>query len=380
MTPSEILQLLYTEALEMVNAKTLPEFPKEITANVDILIDKIDKNKSLMSALITSCIKKITNPEQDIRLHKAEFSNGYSARGLDTDITAPFFKLHFPRYANKESAFLTMATRARIEWTKTAGQILPIRDSAVKTSFLNIIDAVENATVNPQNVIRYVFIKLYELSLTQKTVFDDTIETSDFLGIININTVLEMLEKHFACKWSSRLPVIAIYSVYEQLFKQVKRYHGKILCPLNVHTSSDKHGYGDVEIWNADNTPFEIAEIKHNIPIDRNLIFDIVKKSEGTPIKRYYILTTAKDNFVSTEEEQYIGKFVLKIQKDIGLDVIANGIQYSLKYYLRFIDGYKEFIKSYTQNLVEDANISTEVQEFHISAWREILQKYQLEG
>ncbi|MEY3223447.1 MAG: hypothetical protein RLZZ203_2303, partial [Cyanobacteriota bacterium] len=27
------------------------------------------------------------------------------------------------------------------------------------------------------------------------------------------------------------------------------------------------------------NNPFEILEIKHNIPIDRNMILDIVKKS-----------------------------------------------------------------------------------------------------
>ncbi|GHT22957.1 hypothetical protein FACS189419_06240 [Planctomycetales bacterium] len=197
------------------------------------------------------------------------------------------------------------------------------------------------------------------------------------LGMI---AVQEMLDKHFAIKLSSRLPVIAIYTVYEQLFKQIKRYNGKVLRPLNVHTSSDKHGYGDVEIWNANNTPFEMVEIKHNISIDRNLIFDIVKKSEGTSIKRYYVLTTAKDNFTSVDEEQYINKFILKIKNDSGLDVIANGIRYSLKYYLRFIDDYKDFIKSYTKNLIEDAKNSTEVQEFHIAVWRDILREHRLDG
>jgi DNA (cytosine-5)-methyltransferase 1 len=126
-------------------------------------------------------------------------------------------------------------------------------------------------------------------------------------------------------------------------------------------------------------TPFEMVEIKHSIPIDRNLIFDVVKKSENTSIERYYILTTAKDNFISAGEEEFINKFILKIQNDTGLDIIANGIRYSLKYYLRFIDGYKNFLKSYTENLVEDAKSSTEVKEYHIRLWNEILKKHNLE-
>ena len=188
-----------------------------------------------------------------------------------------------------------------------------------------------------------------------------------------------MLDEHFALKYGSRLPVIAIYTAYEHLLNQVNRYHGKILRPLNVHTSSDKHGYGDVEIWNDENTPFEMVEIKHGIPIDRNVIFDVVKKSKDTGIERYYVLTTARENFVSSDEEEYINKFILKIRNDSGLDIIANGILHSLKYYLRFVENCKDFIKSYTRNLVADAKNSTEVQEFHIAAWQEILKKHKLE-
>jgi DNA (cytosine-5)-methyltransferase 1 len=380
MNETKILAKLYEKVVALQQAKNKPQYPAILTASIDTLIDEIDKNKSLFSAMITSFVKKIAEPQQDIRYHRTDFPQGYSARSLDTNVISPFFKQHFPKYANKESGFLTMATRAQVAWTKKDGQAIKVRNAAVKNAFLDILDAVENETVKPQDAVVYAFTKLYELSQQQRAVFDDTVETSDFLDIININTVLEMLDKHFAGKLSSRLPVIAIYSVYEQLFKQVKRYNGKVLRPLNVHTSSDKHGYGDVEIWNTDDTPFEMVEIKHNIPIDRNLIFDVVKKSDGTSIERYYILTTAKNNFTSPEEEKYIKKFILKIQKETGIDIIANGIQYSLKYYLRFIDDYKDFIKSYTRNLITDSENSTEVREFHVSAWREILREHQLEG
>ena len=159
----------------------------------------------------------------------------------------------------------------------------------------------------------------------------------------------------------------------------VKRYDGKILRPLNVHTSSDKHGYGDIDIWNSDETPFEMVEIKHKISIERNMIFDIAKKAEGTSIKRYYILTTAKDNFTSLKEEEYINKFILKIKKDSGLEIIANGIYFSLKYYLRFIEDYKQFIRAYTENLIADAKNSTEVKEYHITEWQNILNEHKIE-
>ncbi len=66
-----------------------------------------------------------------------------------------------------------------------------------------------------------------------------------------------MLKEHFETPLSSRLPVIAIFSIYKHLLKTVKRFENKILHPLNVHTSSDKHGYGDIEIYNVNDTPFK---------------------------------------------------------------------------------------------------------------------------
>lgn len=379
MNPSEILEELHTQAIATLQSKEEINFLDIIKSNVDRLINNIDKNKSLLSALVTSLLKKIIEPKQDIRLHRMDFKGGYSARTLDTSITAPFFKIHFPKYANKESSFLTLATREKIKWTISAGKNLKIRDKEVKKSFLELFDAIENKKIEPQDCLIYIFIKLHLLSQQHKMVFDETIESSNFSEIININTVLNMLERHFETKLSSRLPVIAIYSVYQQLFNSVKRYEGKTLGKLNVHTSSDKHGFGDVEIWGADNSPFEMVEIKHNIPIDRNLIFDAVKKSQNTSIKRYYILTTFKENYLSKDEEEYINKFILKIKKDNGLEIIANGIFTSLKYYLRFIDDYKKFIQGYTENLIADAKNSTEVKDFHITEWKNILREYQIE-
>ena len=111
MNATDILEELFSSAIKNIKSRDL--FPKVIKTNIDTLIDKIDSNKSLLSALVTSLVKKIIDPQQDVRLHRMDFKGGYSARSLDTKVTTPFFKKHFPKYANKESSFLTLATREK---------------------------------------------------------------------------------------------------------------------------------------------------------------------------------------------------------------------------------------------------------------------------
>ncbi len=382
MKPEEIFEIIeenYKSALEMAINETSNQVSNDIKSGVDIFIEKIDTDKSLVQVIITSLVKKIISPEQDVRLHMAKFDGGYSARVLDTKVTSPFFKKHFPTYANKETAFLTKATRAEIIWNLSEGKKLPFRSKQLIEPFLSLMDKIQSSSFDLNNCLTYIFFRLHQLSQQHQTVFDDTLESADFSDVLDINGVLAMLVKHFDSKLSSRLPVIAIYSAYIQLFKTIKRYEGKILRPLNVHTSADKHGYGDIEIWNDNETPFEMVEIKHNIAIDRNLIFDVVKKTENTTVKIYYVLTTFKGSFLNEIEEIYINKLTLKIKKERDLEVIPNGIIHSLKYYLRFIDDYQKFIKTYTEELIRDAKNSTEVKNYHVEIWKLILKEYQLE-
>jgi DNA (cytosine-5)-methyltransferase 1 len=350
--------------------------PVQIKENLDLLLSKIETDKSLIQVLITSLIKKIITPKQDIRLHMAKFDGGYSARVLDTKVTTPFFKNHFSKYANKETAFLTKATRAEIKWTLDEGQKLPLRSQKLVVPFLQLMDQIQRQTFDLNDCLGYMLANLYQLTSDNQRIIDETIDTANFSDVLTFDDVLSMLNRHFATKNGSRLPVIAIFAVYQQLTKNVVRFEDKVLQPLNVHTSSDKHGWGDVEIWNADNTPYEIVEVKHQIPIDRNLVFDVVKKSAHTGIRRYYILTTYHGSFTSPEEEIYIKRFARKILKDHGLEVFANGISQTLKYYLRFVDDYHQFLNDYTYALTTDAQRSTEVSDAHLLAWQTIVSDY----
>ena len=372
----ETLEKYYQQAIKLIENQALSEIQEEIKASLDIFIQKIETDKSLIQVIITTLLKKIIKPEQDIRLHMAKFPNGYSARVIDTKVTTPFFKRTFPKYANKETAFLTKATRAEIIWNFDEGVKLPLRSKSLVEPFLKLIDKIENQAIDLENCLVYVFAQLHLLCQSHEVVFSETLEVANSINIININTVIKMVKRHFEEALSSRLPVIVIFAIYKQLFKTIRRFENKILLPLNVHTSADKHGYGDIEIRDNHNNPFEILEIKHNVPIDRNMILDIVKKSANTTIERYYILTTYNNCFINQDEEEYINELILGIKRERGLKIIANGIVNTLKYYLRFIEDYHEFISTYTEELVIDARNSTEVKDSHIQAWRIILQEY----
>ena len=58
-----------------------------------------------------------------------------------------------------------------------------------------------------------------------------------------------------------------------------------------------------------------MIEIKHNIPIDRELILSVFNKTLNSNIFRYYILTTYENSFKDKNELKYIKELVLKIKK-----------------------------------------------------------------
>lgn len=372
-TPNDTLESLYADA-QVGNQQI---FAPEIVRDIETILARISKNKSIVSALVTSLLKKILTPTQDIRLHRENFEGGYSARSLDTKVTSPFFKRRFPRYANKESAFLTLPLRAEIEWTQEKGVNLKTHNVAVRTAFLNILHNVQSARFAPQDYLLCLFQKLIQLSKQEAKIFEQTYQaTAVTADSLNINSILAILKQHFAMKNGSRLPVIAIYTIYQDLMRVSLRFKDKALQPLNVHTSPDRRSYGDIEIYDDRGQPFEVIEIKHGIALNRYLVSDAFRKARDTNIKRYYVLTTREPNFAEASEETSVSELTLKIKHQTNLEIIANGIMPSLKYYLRFVEDYQDFLTRYAQNLVDDARTSTEVTVDHLERWNAIIKQH----
>jgi len=336
------------------------------------ITEKAESLKAVVTALTTSLVKKIEDPKQDIRYHKHELKGGYSGRTLDTNYITPFFKKHFRRLAMKESGWLTRSIEQPHPFTKDfPGKI---RDKEVKKAFLEIIDDIETKEADPKIYLVALFILLIKITSIEQT----KINIKKIEKGITIGSIIDALKIHFFEKYSvsgaSRLPVIALYSIYQILIKDVSRYNNKRLLPLRSHISPDvrARGIGDIEVVDENNNYFEAVEIKHGIPIDSIMIQDAYDKFKTTPIKRYYLLTTADPN-IKVEEEDNILEVIEEIRTKHGCEVIVNGLIPSLKYYLRLLKTPSKFIDNYTKNLEEEFSKTTEIKREHIIKWKDVL-------
>ncbi|MGQ0793989.1 MAG: hypothetical protein ACT4NX_07905 [Deltaproteobacteria bacterium] len=243
----------------------------------------------------------------------------------------------------------------------------------MKPVLLLTLDRLQNeAGLAPKIVV--VFIGLIYETVVRDEAILNTIQTTDAISIAEI---IESISRHISYNYgagvvgTARLPVLAVYSVYNFLISDVKRYSGKILAPLKSHTSPDSRSksYGDIDILKQDGSLFESIEIKHKKPITADMIDVAYRKIKNTDIDRYYILTTAEPNFgdyLSVQEA--IGKF----RKHHRCQIIVNGVIPSLKYYTRLIDNPQRILDEYTKWLQSEYTSASGVKREHLKAWHQL--------
>ena len=341
---------------------------------INAIIEKAESFRAVLTVLITSLVKKIQTPTQDVRYHQTELPNGYSGRGLDTEHITPFMKEKFRRFAMAESGWLTRSLEQPYPYTLDyEGKI---RNKTVKNAFLQILNDIEENKADPKKYLQSIFPALITLMKESQVSFD-FLKEAQHTETVTIEKIVDLLSRHFSHDYgvagASRLPVVAVYSAYEMLM-EIQRYEGKTLSPLKSHTASDtrSHGIraiGDIEVMH-NNSFFEGVEIKHNIPISLGLVEDAYQKFAQTPVSRYYLLTTAEPN---VEDIDSVNDLVSEIHKQHGCEVIVNGILPSLKYYLRLLSSPQLFLQGYSRNLQLDFQQKAEIKETHLRYWEALL-------
>ncbi len=360
----EILEKAYNNAEEMVSRGEFEGvISEELKNNLRLIGEKAESCKGVATVLMTLIEYKIEYPDQDIRYHQISLSNGFSGRNHDTSYITPFLKSKsFP--APAESGWLTRSLEQPYPYTLNyEGRISP---KSIKEAFLKAVDYLQVKGENPEHMLEYFLYILIKERDAKKIML---IKPSD----LTISTILSHLHLHFSERYkshgASRLPVLAVYSAYQCMVRELKRFENKILLPLESHTSSDLRSgrIGDIDVWNIDEeTPFEGVEIKHEIIIDKTLIEDSYKKFSVYPTQRYYILTTAD---MSAADWESINKIIKSIKISHGCQVIVNGVYDSINYYLRMINDPSDFIRNYVENLENDKAIAFE----HKKAWNDIV-------
>jgi DNA (cytosine-5)-methyltransferase 1 len=247
-----------------------------------------------------------------------------------------------------------------------------IRNKKVKSAFLEIIDHIEKEPESAENILRILLNKI--INLQSKNIIEiNKISDPDTLSISNI---LSALEEHFLKRYGlsggSKLPVLAIYAVYQSLINEVKRYENKILKKLGSHTASDltSRSSGDIEIFDENNQLFESVEIKHDKLIDITMVRIAYEKIIRFDPKRYYILSL-KD--LKDSDLQEMKELIKKIREEHGCQVILNGVIPTLKYYLRLIP-LENFITNYSHLVANDTELKLE----HQQKWQELIEKLKL--
>ena len=365
--PTQFLEKIYLESENIKNISEL-DLNNEQIKWVKNITDAEETSKGVFTALFSSITYKCLHTEQDVRYHKISLENGYSGRSFDTKYVTPFLKSKQFYGAMKESGWLTRSIEQPYPFTLDfPGKI---NNKQVKDAFLKILNDIEENNANPNTYLKAI-IKLCLLNKQQKAVA--IINPIKREGTLNIIDILEYLKKHFYYKYSSRgasiLPVIAIYSIYECIINELKRFEGKELEPLNSHTSCDRSSgaTGDIVVRDIKSKElYEIVEVKFDIKPDSIMVMDAYKKIKDTNIQRYYILSTVH---CDEEERMKIDNLIEHIRTEHGCQIIVNGVFDTLKYYLRLINSTDTFINNYVRNLSQDTEINFE----HKIAWNRII-------
>ena len=341
---------------------------------VNAIIEKAESFRGVLTVLITSLVKKIQTPTQDVRYHQDNLPNGYSGRGLDTDHITPFMKEKFRRFAMAESGWLTRSLEQNHPYTlEYPGRI---QGKTVKDAFLQILNDIEENRADPKKYLQSIFSALIT-SMEGSQISFDFLKEAQKTEAVTIGKIVDLLRCHFSHDYgvagASRLPVLAVYSAYEMLM-EIQRYKGKTLLPLKSYTTADTksrgiRAIGEIEVM-YDNNFFEGVEIKHNIPISLGIVEDAYEKFKQISVSRYYLLTTAEPN---VEDVDSVNELVSEIHKQHGCEVIVNGILPSLKYYLRLLSNPKLFLDGYSRNLQLDFKQKADIKETHLRYWESLL-------
>ncbi|PTT63355.1 hypothetical protein DBR34_07040 [Stenotrophomonas sp. HMWF003] len=233
---------------------------------------------------------------------------------------------------------------------------------AIKDSFLSIYDELEIGGCNAREALRFALYKQIELRAKKKITIAEP-KTTD------ISTIVSMLTEHFSAEYknkgASRLPVLAFHAIYAVLTREMQRFNGMTLKPLEPHSAADSQtgAIGDIEIARADGSIFEALEIKHGIIVDATIIEHVKRKLMDKAVDRYYVLTTHPSG-----EKPGLEKELAAIQSRLGCQVIVNGVYRSLYYYLRLLADPSSFAPEYASLLKHEKAVSFE----HREAWNKI--------
>jgi len=315
---------------------------------------------SARGVALTLALYKTIHPQQDIRIHKAEYEGGFSARGFDNQVTVPFLKAKGLPY-NVESHWLTQTF-------SYAGPFLPKMQlkTVPKTAGPDLTTTVNVIEELGVEAAKAVVVSLLCQMIKERNQGNIPLTCPKNLSI---DKVIKLLHLHFNSKYhknAPRLPQVAMYAVYQCLKKDVARYADFQLMPLErMKAANRKSGsVGDIDLQ-RDGRPIEAVETKLEIAINESIVTEAIQKIATATVERYFILSTKP---VAESDMARIEELKENFLRSNGCEIIVNGIYDTIKYYLRLLRTTNDFINNYTTLLATDEDLNYE----HRIAWNQV--------
>ena len=361
MDEREILERVYNDVLEAhISGKNEPVLQGGLDSEREIIVEYQEQRKAALTVLVTFLVKKIASPEQDVRMHQDGMPGGFSGRGLDTRVVTPFLRERdFPHMA--ESGWLTRSFEQSAPYDLNyPGGISPAR---LKRAFLSIIDSVQTGGASAEQVLRGLLWGMIKFR-----------ERNSRIALarpvnLSIAETVDKIRQHYRMpiQGAARLPVLAVHAALSVVTREMERYAGHSLLPLEHHTAADARTdlIGDAHIATPDGALFEGYEVKHNIPITSDLIWASYEKFRTAPVDRFYILTT-----YDHADYSEFAPDIRRVADVHGCQLIVNGVDRTLMYYLRLVKRPAEFVHEYVSNLESDQTIGFQLK----TAWNEIVE------
>ncbi len=345
------------------------KFDPESRGNIKLIVDNAcaGNNIGVYTVLITLVVKKVISPGQDIRLHQSGMDGGFSGRSLDTNEVTPFLRdNHFP-YMKAGSGWLTRSLEQAIPYDFSyTGKIKP---KHIREAFLFSVDMVQSKRINSHDCLVYIFYLLVAWRERSTKLVLARPHLKQFTNIV------DLVSNHWNSSptGNSRLPVLAVYAIYQCLVLDVGQYKDLELLELLPHTSSDAktNRLGDVDlVLKGTEVPYESVEVKHDLSITTDIVKSVLEKVKTSTVQRFYILSTRKK--LAFETNQEILEIVDRAATGFGCLIIINGVERTLEYYLRLISKPEEFVNNYVSLLEQDSDVAYEAKQH----WNLLVEKY----
>lgn len=319
-----------------------------------------DTKNAARGVALTLAAYKCVVGSQDIRSHKAEHPQGFSARSFDTKVTIPFLiSKGLPR--SVESHWLSQTFSFGGPYLP--GVKLRTQPAIAGALLIDVVNAVELGGVGTAfNVVVTLLERLIRIRNADKVVLTRPKD-------LPIHLVRTLIERHISKRYRTngpRLPQLALYAVYKVMIRTVGRYEGQTLEQLGRMKSADRKSgtIGDVVVSRGGKRT-EAVEIKHDQPIEFVHVMEAIEKVRAESVTRYYLLS---NRGIKPGDKESIDQKADEFLKQNGCEIIVNGLLDTMQYYIRLLPDTTEFIFEYVNLVESDDDTGFE----HRIAWNEI--------